>query len=290
MSNATESVSIPGNENSGPTVEESYEALKKEGLVSDEIEGAVDPKDNPNTPEKPAETPEGKKADDKPDRPEWLPEGFETPEDLAKAYAELKDDDKSKADEKPKAPEATPEERKAAEEATQKAGLDLGKVSQEWFDNGGLTDETYTNLAEAGYPREMVDVYIQGLSSRSANTAEKAYEVAGGKEAYGAMIDWAMENLSPAEEQAFDAAVNSNDPQRALMAIKALKADYSAAVAKDASVEPEQMIDPKGGETSGNVYNHQDEFLADLSDPRYETSEAFRQQVMAKVGRSKITV
>lgn len=291
MSNEQETVTLTGGDQTGPTIEESYEALKKEGLVSDDVDGAVDPKDNPEAPEK-SEDDKSKKSDD-PERPEWLPEDFETPEDLAKAYAELKakpQDEKSKTDEKSEAPQATPEERAAAEKATEKAGLDLGKVSQEWFDNGGLKDETYEKLAEAGYPREMVDIYIDGLTSRTAHTTEKAYEVAGGKESYDAMIDWAMENLSPEQEKAFDAAVNSNDLHRALMAIKALNADYKAAVDKDASVEPQQMVDAKGGETSGNIYNHQDEFLADLDDPRYKTSEAFRQQVMAKLGRSKITV
>ena len=73
---------------------------------------------------------------------------------MAKAYAELekkqsqgrKADDDDDAESAGETPQATEEERKAAEEATKKAGLDLQKVSQEWYENEGLTEETYGKL------------------------------------------------------------------------------------------------------------------------------------------------
>lgn len=283
MTNTQETVQIPSSEPSGPTLEESLAELQKEGLVSED--GDV-PGANTDTPSETQTEPKD------PDRPEWLPKEFKTPEEMAARLKELeegKPSDDAEGDGQDNAgPEVTPEERKAAEDATKKAGLDLGEVSKEWYDNEGLTEETYDKLEKAGYPREMVDVYIDGLVSRTNSTASEAYELVGGEEQYGEMIDWAIDNLSPEQEAEFDAAINSNNSQRALQAIKALKADYESAMQKDLSVEPEEQVDAKGGNTSGNVYTHMDEYEADLNDPRYDTNEAFRAKVIQKLDRSNI--
>lgn len=266
----------------GPSIEEQHAALVKEGLLSPEGDVPGD------------EVDEEVKKDSTDERPSWLPEKFKTVEDFVKAHEELErklgsgepKKEITEDDVEEVSSDVTPEERAAAEEATKKAGLDLGAVSQEWHDNGGLSEETYTKLAEAGYPKEMVDVYIDGLTSRINAVAHEAYAVVGGEEAYGEMIDWAIDNLSPDEQAAFDEAVNSGNKNRVLQAVKALKADYTAARAED-SQEPEETVDVRGKPAS-NVYEHMDDYLADLNDPRYDSSETFRAKVMAKLDRSNI--
>ncbi len=272
----------------GPSLQEQHDALVKEGLIAPE--GAT-----PGDAEKPRVAQGGAEEagqDSTDERPEWLPEEFDTPEDFAKAYAEMQkrkgededDDDAEVGDDEPTGP--TNEERAAAEEATKKAGLDLAEVSSEWRENGELSGETYAALEAAGYPPEMVDVYIDGLVSRTNAIVYAAYDAVGGEEAYGEMIDWAVDNLSPEEQEEFDAAVNSGKRSEVIRAVKALKSDFAASRQND-SQEPEDVV-TGNGQAPKNVYESMDDYLEDLNDPRYDTNESFRAKVMAKLDRSSI--
>jgi hypothetical protein len=265
MSN-TQTTEIQGNPNPGPSLEESYEALKAAGVVSDEDDGAViDPVAQGGA----DEDPEALNEDGSP--------------------VDVTDEDLEEDEEELEYAPATDEERAAAEEATARAGLDLNEVSQEWFDNEGLTDETYEKLSKAGYPREMVDIYIEGLTTRTAGTANDAYELMGGKEGYGEMIDWAIDNLSDADQKAFDKAINSNNRSTAMMAIKALKGDYEAALMAEMSYEPEDPVETRGGPTaSGGGFENMDDYMTAMQDPRYDTSESYRKQVAARLSKSNI--
>lgn len=278
-----QTTTITDPDNSGPSLEDQYEALKAEGLVTDDAEGAST--EAPKVAQGGAEGDQEEAAD----RPSWLPERFASVEEYVAYVNELEaaagaEDDDGEGDE---APQATPEERAAAEEATKKAGLDLNTVSAEWHTNGGLTEETYTKLDAAGYPREMVDIYIEGLTNRSNAVVSQAHALVGGEAQYGEMIEWAIDNLSPADQEAFDAAINSNNPSKAMLAIKGLKADWSAAVAAEASNEPEVQLNGKAA-PAANVYQSLDDYMEDLNDPRYDTNETFRNQVAVKLSRSKI--
>lgn len=280
----------------GPTLEESYNSLVEEGLISDDAGGTG------------AQGEAGGDSQGLTDeRPDWLPSKFKTPEDMAKAYAELErklsgkkadgvsddaaagtdDADGAGADDSSGDTQVTEAERKAAEEATAKAGLDLNEVSKEWYENGGLKDATYEKLAKAGYPRELVDVYIDGLVSRTGNIQAEAYGVAGGTEGYQEMTSWAAENMTEAEIDAYNKEVNSGDRNRVIRAVKALHRDYIEATKSD-SVEPEDHITGSAGATAADVYETEDDYMADLLDPRYDTNETFRRKVMAKLARSKI--
>ena len=82
--------------------------------------------DAPQTPENP--------ESDTDERPEWLPEKFKTPEDMAKSYAEL--EKKMSGGKEPEAPatEDTPAEiptNDDAKEAATNAGLDFDALQTE---------------------------------------------------------------------------------------------------------------------------------------------------------------
>ncbi|KQR67874.1 capsid assembly protein [Rhizobium sp. Leaf341] len=277
---------IPADGATGPSLEEQYEALKAEGLVSDDDTGAS----TGATPVAQGGA-EGdhEEASTDDERPSWLPAKYKTVEEYVAYVSELEAKQGGTADDTaaPKGNEPTAEERAAAEAATTKAGLDLNTVSQEWADNGSLTAETYTKLADAGYPKEMVDIYIEGLTNRANAVQSQAFELVGGADSYGEMIDWAIQNLSDEDQAAFDSAVNSNNPRQAMLAIKGLKADWEASLMEDLSYEPESPVSTKGA-APVNTYQSLDDYMEDLNDPRYDTNESFRASVMAKLSRSKI--
>lgn len=273
--------------NKGPSLEDQYKELVKEGLISDD--GDIPGVETGETPSEGSDENDGEGSND--ERPAWLPAKFKTVEDFVKSHSELEkklgSGKKDEAAVEPPANQPSAEERKAADEATKKAGLDLSTVSKEYMDEGGLKDETYAKLADAGYPKEMVDIYIEGLTNRLNATTNAAYEITGGTEAYGQMIDWAIANLPADEQDAFDRAVNSNNKATVVMAVKGLKATMDAAVKASASEEPEEQIS-KGGKVAGTSYETLDDYMADLNDPRYDSNETFRRQVMAKLDRSNI--
>jgi hypothetical protein len=284
MSEAQAAASInTGDEGSkGPSIEDQYNELVKEGLIAPEGDTPGDD-----------EAGEAKDKGSNDERPAWLDPKYKTVEDFLKSHKELErklseggtKKDEPKVEETPDV--ATAEEKKAATDAAKKAGVDLRAISQAYLANGELTAEDYTKLEAAGYPREMVDVYAEGLMNRLNATQNAAFELVGGEAQYGELIDWAIANLPQDEQDAFDEAVNSNNKARALFAIKGLKAARDAAVKESASEEPEEQIS-KNGKSAKTTYDHIDDYMADLNDPRYDTNETFRRKVMEKLDRSNI--
>ena len=92
------------------------------------------------------------------DRPEWLPEKFDSVEDMASAYTSLEQKMGSQ-DEQEEEQEEELEEGGVEEIANEleERGVDFDALSDEFMEHGGLTEESYEALLEAGIPRNMVD-------------------------------------------------------------------------------------------------------------------------------------
>lgn len=216
-------------------------------------------------------------------RPEWLPEKFKSPEDMAKAYAELE----SKLGQ-PKQ-DATPSDNKQPQtpenpqQALQDKGLDLNEFSQEFASKGELSQESYEKLAKAGYSKDIVDNYIAGQQARAAQFETSIKSEVGGEERYGEMIEWAKANMTPAEIAAYNAAVSSGNADQAKLAALGLSAKFSKAVGSD----PQRLL---GGQKAGSedVFESTAQVTEAMRDPRYAKDPAYRAKVQAKLSRSNI--
>ena len=214
------------------------------------------------------------------ERPSWLPEKFKSPEDFAKAYAELEKKQSQapaqKADEKPD--QQTQEEAKKAVEA---GGLDFNALEAEYLD-GGLSDDSYSKLEAVGIPRDVVDAYIAGQEAVAAQIRDEVVSEVGGEEAYGEMIAWASQNLSPAEIAAYDNAVDSGDMDVIKLAVEGLKARFERSVGS----EPRLL---SGGVTnSSEGFRSVEEMKTAMRDPRYRTDPAYRSDVERRVASSNL--
>lgn len=226
-------------------------------------------------------------------RPEWLPDKFKTPADLAKAYKELE----SKLGKKPAENEggdpASPSDENTdeleidndkAQEELNKVGIDFNALAQEYTQLGKLSDETYASLEKAGIPRSEVDTYIEGRQALSEKINNEAFSRVGGKDQFNAMRTWAAQNYTPEERAAFNKAVNGSSADRN-MALDALKAAYVAANGN----EPDLVTgDVANSNANLGVYLSRAQVTADMKDPRYKTDPAFRKQVEAKLARSDV--
>jgi hypothetical protein len=216
------------------------------------------------------------------DRPEWLPEKFKSPEELSKAYGALEKQftqsrqEASEADTSEPEPETTADARQAVENA----GVDFEGLQQEFADNGELSDSTYEDLQKRGIPRDMVDTYIEGQKALATEYQTELYGFAGGEENYNEMAEWATENLSEDEVDAYNDAIVSGNSAQARLAIDGLVQRYRNAE----GVQPRLV----GGKASSSVdtYASWAQVTADMAKPEYKKDPAYRQAVSNKLARS----
>ena len=229
------------------------------------------------------------------DRPDWLPEKFKSAEDLAKAYSELE----KKLGTKPEPVEEPQTEEKASEdtseeedqtpedqarEATEKAGLNFDKLSEKYWNQGALDDADYKALEKSGIPKAVVDQFIAGQEAILNTTKTQVLSTVGGEESYNEMTEWAADNFSKEEINAYNEAVNSGSLDMAMMAVKGLKARYEAEI----GFEPKREIRGATAKAGSSVYRSVAELESDMRDPRYKNDPAYRKDVERKLSRSDI--
>lgn len=253
--------------------------------------------DNVNTFEQTSDAPEGHdeamiaKGEEleqagQPERPDWLPEKFNSAEDMAQAYSELEkkmssgQKDEPQQEQTDNSVDQSPTE---VEEVLDGAGLDFAVFQDEYAERGSLSDDAYQALDEAGFPKSLVDSWIQGQQALASSQVNTVYETVGGEEAYTDMVSWAAENLPPSDINAFNASIDSGDPDMMRFAVQGLSARYRS----EAGVAP-KLVKGETAAPSSGAFQSVAELKAAMRDPRYSTDSAYRQQVAAKLSKSDV--
>lgn len=229
-----------------------------------------------------------------PSKPEGVPDKFYNPvtgevdyASLTKSYNEL-EKVKSKAPKETESkPEVTPEattETEAATKAVTDAGLDMASLSQQYAEEGALTEESYAKLAKAGIPKEMVDSYIEGQVARVEIVRTQAYALTDGAEGYQAMVGWVSANATPAEIAAYNHAVNSGVADVREVAIRGMWTKYTADTGNSGNLITNK-VNTKGG---SGVYESRAQMMTDMANPKYKSDPAFRSMVATKLSNSNI--
>lgn len=213
-----------------------------------------------------------------PERPEWLPEKFATPEDMATAYGELETKLSSGMQ------ESTDEESTPANVGALTSD-DMQRFSDEWLEKGALSEETYTELSEKyGADRSLVDQYIQGQAALAQGVADRMYAITGGPEKYESMIEWAKGALNQDEIQAFDSLMDGGNEGQMHIAIRGLHARY---VAEGGGSAP-TVLQGKSSRGSSNAFRSIAELRTAMSDPRYKNDPAYRKDVEERLAVSNV--
>lgn len=203
---------------------------------------------------------------------------FNSQDDLIKAYQELE----RKVGQQTK-PEAAPQEitEAQANEIVEKAGLNMDEMADHYYANGGLADEHYSALEEAGIPRAYVDQYIAGVEAQANQIRDQIFQEVGGEQEFSAMSEWAAANLTAAELDAYNDAVESGDMSTVRSAVMSLAFRYQKAVGS----APNLVGGNNGGVTG---FESLAQLTAAMKDPRYNTDPAYRREVEQKLARSNI--
>lgn len=270
--------------------------------MTQRVEHNIDPQEDPNP-----DAPEGAEGDGTrvtisddtsasndpkgtDERPDGLPEKFDSWEDMAASYAELEkklsqggddddDVDDSSSDDEQGSDESGDE--LTAEQAVEKAGLDVDALNAEIRENGELSDETYESFEESGITRDMVDGYIEGQKAL-ANQLRADLEKAAGADSkqFDSMLDWAEDGLDADEIEAFNAAMDQGGAA-AKMAARSLKAAYV-----EANGSNPKLVRPGGRETTkggAKPFGSNEEMTRAMSDRRYKEDPAYRRKVEARI-------
>jgi len=252
------------------TLEQSAEELKKDGVdVSKDVAVNADGETAKLTEIKNEDLQTTSKDEV---RPAWLPEKFKSAEELAKAYTGLEKEFSSR----------TKEETKPTEEVQEVQDKGLDKYYSEFAEKGELTDNSYTELAKQGLDKKLVDSYIEGQKLVADTKTKSIQDVAGGKEEYTELVDWASKNLSEAETKVFNDMVDSGDVETAKFAVQGLMSK--------ANVNPKQqsLFEGTSDVVSRDAFTSVSQVTDAMNDPRYEKDPAFRKEVEQKISRSKV--
>lgn len=221
------------------------------------------------------------------ERPSWLPEKFNSPEDLAKAYGELEKQftQKAQAQARPttdvKASDTKTDS--PVNEIVENAGLNMADLTTEYEQSGQLSEDSYEKLSKAGISREYVDGYIRGQEALALQYQSEIFNLAGGQQGYSEMVQWAAKNLTPDEIRAFNTSVNGGNMEQAKLSVQGLLARFTASEGN----EPRLVKGVASGDAT-SVFRSTAELVAAMKDPKYKNDPAYRQDVIEKLGRSSI--
>jgi len=219
------------------------------------------------------------------DRPEWLPEKFKSPEDMANAYSELEKKMGAGAneDQQEEEGETTNEEEQPDDSTKEDTNTNdvIVEASKEFFENDGvISEETYKNLAEIGLPKELVDSYAAGQQALQQSEEGSIKSVTEGN--WDQMAEWAANNLSPEEVNTFDEIVQNGTVEQAKLATKGLYAQFKA----ENGVSPKLVQGAVSGSSTMPFKSNQ-ELARAMSDPRYKSGDkSYHEEIDRRIAAS----
>lgn len=172
-------------------------------------------------------------------------------------------------------------------------GVDVSDIAKEYEETGALSEESYKELSDNGFPKEVVDAYLRGLEQSSSDAGElarseveKIITEVGGLDKYERVMAWAAEKLSQEEQDAYDKAVSANNPTMARLVVQGLMSRYE----REYGVQPNLVTGGRANEASveGSSFASRSDMIQAMSDKRYGTDPDYTREVEAKVIRSGI--
>lgn len=211
---------------------------------------------------------------------ELLAGKFKSQDDLVKAYKELE----SKLGSQSQAESQEDDGEGPAFQIDQKAPeakgepeFDAAKYEEEFMANGSLSDDSRKELTKMGLPESWIDTHEAGLQALRNERASNIRSWMGGNDQANQIMSWAQNNLSEGEKVAIEAAANGSDVGAAEAAIRGLVARYEVSPMGASPIE---------GSTGGSTvaaFRSNAEMTAAINDPRYDTDEAYRKDVQARI-------
>jgi len=215
---------------------------------------------------------------------------YKSAADLEKAYVELQKKLGEGSEEEQGEAEPSQEE---APEVSPAQSL-ITDASAEYAEKGELSEDMMSKFSEMS-SQDLVQAYMEmQANAPQAETAEPVElsdndinsikNSVGGEVEYAKVIDWATNNLSESQIEAYDDIISTGNTDVIQMMVDGLKAKYDSANGSEG-----RMLSGKAPNNSGDVFRSQAEVVSAIADPRYDRDPAYRNDVLEKLERSDVT-
>jgi len=224
---------------------------------------------------------------------------FKSVEDLAASYKELEgklgtvteEDQATEETQEESTDEFNPEEYYGDGLASvlEEVGIDAQDITQRFTDTGEISEDDYSKLGEAGFSKQVVDTYLDGLRGVAEGDEIPTQQIqnikdsVGGDESYEQMANWCQENLSEQEVKAFDKITETADAPVIQLAVEGLYSRYQNAM----GVEPD-LVTGRPAASGPRPFQSSAEVQAAVNDPRYGKDVAYTQSVYARYEGSDV--
>lgn len=158
-------------------------------------------------------------------------------------------------------------------------GVDFNQAIKEYNEYGALSSKTMADLAQAGYPAEVIEGFIESRQNLESEFTNAVYNSAGGEQAYNKVIEWAQGNLSNKVLSSFNRAIDNNNLEAVTLMFEGMKAKM---IAKQGTRNPTIM---GGGVTTGGYkgFSSKQEVVEAMSDPRYGADPSYTRAIEMKM-------
>ena len=219
---------------------------------------------------------------------------YNSPQELEKAYLELQS--KLGKGETVDEGEGEGDDSELSEEAAETSpAYDLiMQASEEYYGNENtLSPETIEKFSEMS-STDLVNAYVQSIQNNPAAQQQQEVDIpdaqvnqiqnsVGGEKQYTNIVSWAANNLPEKQVLAYDNLVASGNVEAINLALKGLKAEYDDAFGNEG-----RTLQGRAPRSNDGVYRSQAELMSAMNDPRYDTDEAYRDDVLRKLENSDV--
>lgn len=158
-------------------------------------------------------------------------------------------------------------------------GIDFNQAIKEYTEFGAISKQTQADLNNAGYPKELIETFIQSRKVLEEQFTQEVYKQAGGVKEYESLINWASNNIPKDTLQAFNKAIDSNNLEAITLMIDGMKA-------RRASQQGTRNPTLLGKASNQNVrkgFADKAEMIKAMSDPRYGRDPKYMREVEQKM-------
>ena len=168
----------------------------------------------------------------------------------------------------------------------EEVGIDPVDISNRFAESDEITEDDYSKLSEAGFSRQIVDTYLDGLRNASMAgevDAQGIRDSVGGDESYQQMVSWAIENLPADDVKAFNKLTDTGDGPAIKLAVQGIYSQYNNAM----GVEP-NLYSGRASTGGPTPFRSTSEVVTAMSDPRWEKDVSYTENVKARLAGSNV--
>ena len=171
----------------------------------------------------------------------------------------------------------------------EEVGIDTQEITKVFEDTGNIREDDYAKLAEAGFSKQIIDTYLDGLRGGAAvadeiqqSQLEDIQNVVGGEDGYNKLREWTQNNVPDETLAAFDKILDTQDPTMIKIAVQGFAAQMRAAEGFEPTLingRSPQAITP---------FKTQAEIKTAMGDPRYGKDEAYTLSVYKRMENTEV--